>query len=78
MQNKVQLSCFCTYPDSDEIVRKHTIIVMHIHLYEKKIHYSTYMENRAGKYKGALLRSHSADQNHSLGTTAKVGLFLWF
>lgn len=32
--------------------------------------------NQSWKYKGAILRSRTADQNHTLRTTAKVGLFL--
>lgn len=79
MQSKVQLSYSCTYPDRDEmgkIVRKHLLIYNTCSFVFKKIHFNTYMETRAGKYKGAILRSHSADQNHTLGTAAKVGLFL--
>lgn len=44
----------------------------------KKPHYNTYLENQSWKYEGAILRSHSADQNHAIGTTAKVGLVLRF
>lgn len=44
---------------------------MHIKITLQYIH-----GKQSWKYKGAILRSHSADQNHALGTTANVGLFL--